>query len=238
MVGGVRNPSHATQARVEAEDVVGKRGVRERRQAAEVQPRHAARNGGSLETALGDPGPLFVLRHAVAVARPVGPARDHRLEHLALEVGGVLLAACEVRRPERSEERTAPLVALDEVPCQLCGGGGVPWLDGVGGKRPPRYVALQAAAVGEPRLPAKFLRRLRVEARRAVVPVAGTDLELHSLVEEHLALGPDLGREVVPQHRELFVSDDVTRAERQEAGLPSRLVTRRGPLGQAAPLGG
>jgi len=125
------------------------------------------------------------------------------LEYLAHEGLGSTQPPHHVGDTEAAAE-AAGLVAKRVIPGPFEPGLGIAGLDGVCREGKARAVVRQSAALEQARLAVKVLRGLHEEIGIAVVGEAGPDLEPHPLVEEALALDPELRREVVSQQWQLL----------------------------------
>ena len=154
------------------------------------------------------------VRCAVEVRR-LGAVRELHAPARSLVVERQLFAAIPVRVVEaRDRARRRPAVV--EVPDELGAGVGIGLaVDLVDRERLPGGVALERTVGAELRLSGELRGGFGVDGRRRVVRVEGTDLELHPLEEEEVAIRPDFLGEEGFEFFESVEGNHVARFERR-----------------------
>jgi hypothetical protein len=144
-------------------------------------------------------------------------------------------AVRQVHQPEAPDRAGAP-VALLEVPRPAQARVGRRGVDRLGREGEAGDVLEEVPVLVEPRAPREGGGRLGVERGGRVAPVAPADLEAHALVEEDLALVPDLGREEAAHGEQVLDPDDRARLDQEAGGVAlGRRARGRAPR-RARPL--
>src|SRR5262249_47045959 len=189
-----------------------------------------------LEAPARDPGVAARVGLRVAARGEIGAVTGLEEEELALEALVATHAAREVDDPEVPDGPGAA-EALLEVPGPGERGGGRLRIDLLGREGRAGDVAAQVAVAVERDLRREVLRRLAEEARGRVAPVAFADHHAHAVVEEDLAVGPDLLGQQLLERVEVLVADRHARGHAPRC----RVVDARGERGvegRALPLRG
>jgi hypothetical protein len=208
------------------ERVVGQREAQGALQRAQLSPGEVAGAGRLFEAPPGDP--LGALANGQRVARAGQVGATGGLDEVPAALVGLdpphpARHVDEAKAPRRPRPPVAPL----QVPGPARAGVAGLRIDRLRRKRQPRHVARQVALAVEPGRAGVALGRPRVELRHRIAPVAGADLHSHPLVEEGVAIAPDLDgkQRAEPQH--------VVVAEQHALPDPHR---GRVPGGAASPL--
>jgi hypothetical protein len=162
----------------------------------------------------------FLAEHVAVVLVVLGLRAEGERDALgpSLVVEGQLLAAIPVGVVEAGLAAVS-LPTAYEVPGQLGARLGVSRaVDLLHEEGLPRAVVDQAVLGPELRLPEEALRGVAIHLGGFVVPVGRTDLEAHALVEEEVAIRPELRRQVGLQLLDLIERDEIAFLEGGHAG--------------------
>jgi hypothetical protein len=234
-----RDASHAPKRRHVDPGVVvaGLRGRLLVRLVAVGEQRDAARVEGGLHLGAEGPRPLLAAEEVPALATVLVLEAARELHALArpLVVKGKLLATV----PVRVEEVGLTVAVLGhEVPHDLRAGARIPAaVDLLDREGLTGGVVLEAVVGAEAGLAPVVLARGEVLPGRRVVPVEGSDLELHALVEEEVPVRPELLRQIGLDLLQVLPADHVAGLEGRgrDGGVlrgASRMQRQRGQRGQ------